>query len=383
MPSPKILKCLALTLAAVSLAALLNAQQAPTPPAGGQMVSIPVTVHDKHGKTISGLSQNDFQVDEDGRPQTIRSFSLDNDQPLTFGLLIESRLARDKNFGQQRSATEKFVDEILREGKDKAFLIHFDREVELLQDFTSSRQKLDTAINSLQAPAESSGGRERDSNSRRGGQGARRGGGVALNDAVYLAANEMLQKQPGRKAIIILTQGLDRGSKMRDAQAIEAAQRANIVVYSILLPRQQEQRQQSPYDTDGPVGRPGGYPPGYPGGYPRYPGGPRPYPQPRPQPPQERGDPKQLLQPLSKDTGGRLFELSKKQTIEQTYQEIQEDLRNQYNLGYTSDRPGDGSDYHRIQVSTKQKDVAVQARNGYYVTQSPDAKSDAKKDKQN
>ncbi len=87
--------------------------------------------------------------------------ALDNDQPLTFGLLIESRLARDKNFGQQRSATEKFVDEFLREGKDKAFLIHFDSEVELLQDFTSSRQKLDTAVNSLQARAESSSGRER------------------------------------------------------------------------------------------------------------------------------------------------------------------------------------------------------------------------------
>ena len=373
MPSPRILKCLALTLAAVSLAVLLNAQQAPIPPTG-QMVNVPVTVHDKHGKAISGLAQSDFQLDEDGRPQTIRSFSLDNDQPLTVGLLIESRLARDKNFGQQRSATEKFVDEILREGKDRAFLIHFDREVELLQDFTSSRQKLDNAINSIQGRAQSSGGRESDS--RRGGQRPPRGGGAALNDAVYLAATEMLQKQPGRKAIIILSQGLDRGSKIRDLQAIEAAQRANVVVYSILVPRQQEQREEGPY-------YPGGRPGGYPGGYPRYPGGPRPYPQPRPQPPQERGDPKQLLQPLSKDTGGALFELSKKLTIEQTYQQIQEDLRNQYNLGYTSDRAGDGSDYHRIQVSTKQKDVVVQARNGYYVNRQPDAKSDAKKDNQN
>jgi VWFA-related protein len=219
-------------------------------------------------------------------------------------------------------------------------VIHFDREVELLQDLTSSRQKLESALGLLGTPEfdqpNSGGPRTR---GRRGG-----GGGTLLYDAVYLASDEVIKKQQGRKAFIVLSDGVDHGSKESLETAIETAQRADTVVYSILFTG--ERPNQNPFGGfgGGGMGRRGG------GGR---------FPQ------EERPDGKKVLERMSKETGGQMFEVSKKQPIDQIFSTIEEDLRNQYSIGYAPAAdvaPG----YHKLQLTTKQKDLTVQARDGYY-----------------
>jgi VWFA-related protein len=182
-----------------------------------------------------------------------------------------------------------------------------------------------------------------------GGGGSRRGGGgTLLYDAVYLAGDELMSKQQGRKALIILSDGVDHGSRESITTAIETAQRADTVVYSILFK-----------DDEGYGGRGGSVSMGSIGMGRR--GGGR-YPQ------EERPDGKKILQQISKETGGRLFEVSKKETVEKIYAQIEEELRNQYSLGYTPDK-NTGPGYHKMQVTTRQKDLVVQARDGYYSAQ--------------
>jgi VWFA-related protein len=357
-----------LLLAGLTACALvLVAQQTPTYSVEVKVVNVLATVRDKHGKLVNNLSQDDFVLDEDGRPQNIKYFSRETDLPLTLGLLVDTSLSQRRVLDQERSASGSFVDQVLREDKDKAFLIHFDREVELLQDLTSSRQKLQDGLRLLQTPAPEQdrqgggypgggGGYPGGGGSGRGGHSRHRGAGTLLYDSVYLASDELMQKQRGRKAIIILTDGVDQGSKMSLDRAIESAQRADTVVYSILFADADAYRgyggRGGGGGMSGPWGRRGG---GYPGGYP-----------PRPPQQQEHADGKKVLQRISQETGGRMFEVSKKQTVDQIYQQIQDELRNQYNLGYTPDRASDGPEYHKIHVVTKQKDLVVQARDGYY-----------------
>jgi len=336
-------------------------------------VNVLATVRDKHGKIVTNLSKDDFILEEDGRPQTIHYFSQENLRALTLGLLVDTSLSQRRVLDQERSASQSFLDQMLRENKDKAFVIHFDREVELLQDLTSSRQKLESALNLLktpefndtnagnapggnnppgQSPGSGGGGWPgggggwpggRRGGGRGSGGGARRSGsGTLLYDAVFLASDELMKKQTGRKAVIILSDGVDRGSKMTVESAIESAQRADMVVYSILF-------------SDPDAYSKGGF-----GGMGRGGGSGR-FPQ------EERPDGKKILARISKETGGRLFEVSKKEPIDQIYTQISEELRNQYSLGYTSDRKdAAATGYRKIHLATKQKDLAVQARDGYY-----------------
>ena len=191
------------------------------------MVTVFATVRDKKSQIVSNLTKDDFAVDEDGRPQAVSYFARENDVPLTVGLLVDTSLSQRRVLDQERSASSSFVDHTLREDKkDQAFLINFDRDVTLLQDLTSSRKKLESALDSLQTP------QMEDASA---GGGHRRGGGTLLYDAVYLASNELMKKQQGRKALIVLTDGVDHGSKETLSTAIESAKRANTVVYSILF----------------------------------------------------------------------------------------------------------------------------------------------------
>lgn len=325
-------------------------------------VSVLATVRDKHGKIVSNLSKDDFVLQEDGRPQTINYFARESDLALRLGLLVDTSLSQRKVLDQERSASYSFLDHLLREDKDLAFVIHFDKDVELLQDFTPSRPKLQAALQKLETPqsdtsASGSGGTGGGSGSGGGGYGGhggghQHGGGTHLYDAIYLASDELMSKQPGRKALIILSDGVDRGSKETLNEAIESAQRADTVVYSILFKDDE------------------GYGGGYPGGMmgPRGPygggghhGGGR-YPQ------QERPDGKKILEQISKATGGQLYQVSKKETVDKIYAEIEEELRNQYSIGYTPDKDT-GAGYHKIQLATKNKDLVVQARDGYYTNQ--------------
>jgi VWFA-related protein len=179
-----------------------------------------------------------------------------------------------------------------------------------------------------------------------------------LYDSIFLASNELMQKQSGRKAVVALSDGVDRGSKESIDQVIESAQRANTVVYSIFFRDQEGHDSEGGWPSRGGMGGPwgGGGPWGRRGG--GYP--------PNPQPQQERPDGKRVLERISKETGGRMFEVSKKETVDQIYQQIQDELRNQYNLGYTPDATGGAAGYHKIHLATKQKDLTVQARDGYY-----------------
>jgi VWFA-related protein len=351
-------------------------QQLPKYSAEVKVVNVLATVRDKHGKIVNNLSQGDFVLEEDGRPQTIRYFTRETDLPLTLGLLVDTSLSQRQVLDQERSASGKFVDEMMRENKDSVFLIHFDREVELLQDLTSSHEKLQQALGLLQAsqPEQQQGGSGQGGGggypgqggghprSGRGGPGGGHNlhGGTLLYDSVFLASDELMTKQQGRKAIIVLSDGVDRGSKTSLERAIESAQRANTIVYSILFAGQENRGGPGDWERrggmSGPWGRHGG---GNPGG--GYPGGNGRYPQ-----PQQRVDGKKILERISKETGGRMFEVSKKQTVDQIYQQIQDELRNQYNLGYTSDRKDDEGQYRKIHLTTKQKDLEVQARDGYY-----------------
>jgi VWFA-related protein len=324
----------------------MRSQQQPAIAVDVRVVNVFATVRDKHGAIVPNLTKDDFTLEEDGRPQTIRYFTRETDLPLTLGLLVDTSMSQRRVLDQERSASSTFLDQVLRPNKDLAFVIHFDREVELLQDLTSSRQKLLSALELLQTPQFT---RNVGSNSPTSSPGSyHRGGGTLLYDAVYLASNEMMKKQQGRKALVVLSDGVDTGSQETLAKAIEAAQRADTLVYSILFADDQA------YTNWGGFGGYGG------GGMGRHGGGRGRYPQ------QARPDGKKILERISKQTGGRLFEVSQKQPVEQTYDQIQQELRNQYSLGYTPDRTAAGAGYHTIRVTTKHKDEVVQARDGYY-----------------
>jgi VWFA-related protein len=327
----------------------LNAQQVPTFSSNVKVVNVPATVRTKKGEIVRDLSKDDFTLAEDGRPQSIKYFAKESDLPLSIGLLVDTSGSQRRLIEQERSASYVFLQQMMREGRDKAFVIHFEGEVELLQDLTSSRQKLESALDALQAPQMQ---RSRGGSSGQGRGGAQGGGGTALYDAVFLASDEVIGKQEGRKALIILSDGVDNASRISLERAIESAQRADTMVYSILFA-----------DTEAYGGGWGGRTGGGGGGGPWGRGGGG-YPRPQPQPRQSTADGKKVLERISKETGARMFEVSKKQPIGEIYAKIQEELRNQYSLGYTPDRIEGG--YHKIQLATRQKDLIVQARDGYY-----------------
>ncbi len=352
-------------LVLLAAAPLLSQQQGPTISVNVKLVTMFATVRDKHGTLIRNLTKDDFALQQDGHPQTITYFAPDSDLPLTLGLLVDTSMSQRRVLDQERDASHAFLDHMLREDKDKAFVIHFDHEVELLQDLTSSRQKLEASLNQLGRPQFSqtggsggSSGSDPDSGggSGSGGRGAHGygGGGTLLYDAVFLASDELMKKQQGRKALIVLSDGVDHGSKETLRDAIETAERADTLVYSVLFA-----------DKEG-YGNGGGYGGGHMGGGGMGGGGMgggghHRYPQ------ESRPDGKKVLQQLSKETGGRFFEVTKKETIDQIYAEIDEELRNQYALGYTPDKTDAAVGYHKIQLTTKQKDATVQTREGFYV----------------
>ena len=261
---------------------LLRAAQDTTFSTDVKVVNVLATVRDKHGQIIANLNKDDFTLEEDGRLQAIRYFSRETNLPLTLGLLIDTSMSQRRVLGAERSASYRFLEQVLREDKDMAFVIHFDREVELLRDLTSSRKDLQAALSQLEMPAGGRGG------GYPSGSRGRRGGGTMLYDAVLLASDELMKKQQGRKAVIVLSDGVDTGSKVSLARSIESAQRADTLVYAILFADEEA------------YGR-GGM-----GGGPRmgrrgpYGGGGRRYPQSRP-------DGKKILEQMAKETGGGFF----------------------------------------------------------------------------
>ncbi len=284
---------------------LLNTQDA-TFSVDVKVVSVLATVRNKQGQVVRTLGKDDFTLEDDGQIQNIRYFAQETDLPLTIGLVVDTSGSQRKVIDLERGASYSFLEQVLREGKDRAFVMHFDLGVELLQDITASRSELENALELVDTP------------SRR--QPA--SGGTTLYDAVYLASHDLMRKQTGRKALILLTDGVDNSSIETLDSCIAEAQRNDTLVYSIL------------FSDDS-----------FYGGY-------------------FLGDGRKVLKRLSSETGASYFEVSKKQPIEAVYKQIEEEMRTQYSLGFTSEKKDGG--FHNIRLYSRQKDLMVQTRRGYY-----------------
>lgn len=292
-----------------------------------RVVNLFATVRDAQGHVIGNLTKADFTLEEDGRPQAIRYFSRESGLPLTLGLLVDTSISQKRVLVEERTASFGFLSQVLRPDMDRAFVIHFDREVELLQDLTSSRDALDQALARLHTPTLPP---------RKHGDpkvGKWMLGGTALYDAILLGSDDLTRKQSGRKALVLLTDGVDNGSKIGLFDAIRAAQFADTLVYSILF---------SDRDAyDGTFAAAAG---------------------------------KKALERISHDTGGAFFAVSREEPIAAIYAELEQELRSQYSIGYTPDRPFSAAEYRKIHLSTQKSGLIVQTRDGYYsVPASPTA----------
>jgi VWFA-related protein len=339
-------------------------------------VVLPVTVRDKKGALVTSLKVSDFTLTEDGRPQKIKSFTRETNLPFRLGLLVDTSRSVSAALEDERKAAGKFVDAMLpaepkagaEAQKDEAFLIHFDREVELLRDFTSSRSKLHRELDDMgpTRAAQNSSQEPESSGDERGGGQTRSRGGTQLYDAIFLASDEVMKPEQGRKALIVYSDGVDRGSKETMNDAVDAAERANVTVYTIYFKGEQERSGNSGYPGGGRHGG-GGWPGGgggYPGGGGGYPGGGG-----------RRGgggqrepevDGKKIMEKIATRTGGRYFEAKKKDNLEEIYGQIAEELRGQYLLTYTPDQVDKDGGYHKIALKANKDDLTVVTREGYY-----------------
>jgi VWFA-related protein len=333
-------------------------------------VVLPVTVRDKKGALVTSLKIGDFTLTEDGRPQVIKSFTRESNLPFQVGLLVDTSRGVSGAMENERKAADKFVDLMIpadskaSSAKDEGFLIHFDREVELLQDFTSSREKLHhelddlgptrAAQNDTQGPETSGDDRERPR--------PPHGGATQLYDAIYLASDELMKPTDGRKALVVFSNGVDRGSKETLNDAVDAADRANTAVYTIYFKGEQPGGpnfgipgmgggRHGGMGGGGYPGGGGGYPGGRPGG-----GGDR----------QQEADGKKMMEKIATRTGGRYFEAKKKDNLDDIYSQIAGELRGQYVLTYTPDVVDNDGGFHKIVLKANKDDLQVATREGYY-----------------
>src|SRR5580698_3139105 len=341
------------------------ASTAPTIAVDARLVDLPVVVRDKKGALIQNLTKDDFTLQVDGKPQTIRYFDKDTNLPLTLGLMVDTSQSQRSVLDEERTASSTFLDQMLTNPKDQAFVIQFARQTELLQDLTTSRPLLQKALKEIDSPGASSTDDDTDTRSR-----AR--GGTVLYDALFLASDELMSKQTGRKALVILSDGVDRNSKENLVRSIEAAQRADTIIYAIYF-KGEESHPQNDIPQHGRGGYPGGgfpgggYPGGgYPGGRGGYPGGGNGGGNGGNTPSQSHVDGKKILERITQETGGRLFEVKKSQSVAQIYNQIAEELRAQYRLGYTPSQDAAADGYHQIDLSLHQKGLFIQTRDGYY-----------------
>jgi VWFA-related protein len=270
-----------------------------------QVVNLLATVRNKNHEILRDLTKDDFQILENGRPQTIRYFTRESDLPLTIGILVDTSMSQVKVLDAERGASLRFLDEVLRENKDHVFIMQFDLTVQTRQPLTGSRRDLSESLAYVDTPT-------------RNQLRSQYGGGTLLYDSVVDASHDIMTKQQGRKALIVLSDGGENGSDATIAEAIEAAQRAETLIYTILF-------------SDGSYGANPG-----------------------------------IMQRLAKETGGGYFEVSKKLSIDQVYALIQEDLRSQYSIGFVSDRPATVSEFRKIQLTVKRPALVVQSRDRYW-----------------
>lgn len=291
------------------------------------VVQLFFNVKDKKGGLIANQTKDDFEIFEDGKPQTIKYFTAESNLPLTLGILIDASGSQARVLDMEKEVGGAFLSQILRE-KDEAFVLSFDVNVDLLQDFTSSVRRLKDALNSARINIGGGGG----------GIPGMGGGpiptsiprGTLLYDAIYLAAHDELAQEVGRKAMIILTDGEDQGSQLKIKDAIEAAQKADSIVYVLLC-------------ADRGFYGIGGY--------------------------SGEGE----MKKLTYETGGRVVEVGNKpEKLKQAFDEISQELRSQYNIGYSPSNASLDGSYRKIDIHSK-GGYKIQARSGYYANPRKDA----------
>ena len=286
------------------------------------VVQLFFNVKDKKGGLIPSLPKDEFEILEDSKPQTIKYFTAESNLPLTLGILIDSSGSQQRVLDMEKEIGGAFLSQILRE-KDMAFVLGFDVNVDLLQDFTNSPRLLKAALNS--AKINTGGGSGAGIPGMGGGPvPTSNPRGTLLYDAVYLASHDELAQQVGRKAMILLTDGEDQGSQLKLKDAVEAAQKSDSIVYVLLCADR---------------GFYGGF--GYSG----------------------EGEMKKLTQ----ETGGRVIDVGNKpEKLKQAFDQIALELRSQYNIGYTPTNTSQDGTFRKVEIHTKSKDYKIQARTGYY-----------------
>ncbi len=282
-----------------------------------EVVNVYAVVRTKHGRLVPDLNKNDFEIKEDNVPQKITYFSRETDTPLTLAIMVDTSPSQGKVLGTEQREAKTFLRQILRP-KDLACVIHFDLEVELLQDFTIEQSLLDKAIDETVING--------------GGHGVlpsplptRSVGGTHLYDAVYLAANQLMSHEVGRKVLILLTDGEDQGSQETLKQALEAAQKSDVIIYAIDIVDRA-------FYGLGNMGF--------------------------------SGD--SVLRKLCEQTGGNVVKVNRIQNTAKAFQEIADELRTQYLLGYTPSNSRSDSGFRKITVRVTHGNYKVQARRGYY-----------------
>lgn len=305
-----------------------------------KVVNVLTSVRDAKGRVMPDLEVDDFVLKDNGKPQKIQYFATQSDLPLTLGLLIDTSNSQRAVLSEERDGSRQFIQQVLREEKDLSFLIRFDQDVELLADLTGSKAKLSEALNDAVLPAER---RQRNDFARYqfprgrrrvpgGGQPRQsQGAGTVLFDAVLLASEEVLGKREGRKALILLSDGMDFGSKTSEQNAVEAAQRADAIVYAIRYadPRIAQALRRHPLARI------------------RVPDG------------------KKVLESMCAATGGASYELEPGK-LNEIFRQIEEDLRNQYSLGFTPDPPAKPGEFRKLELQVKFKGAKARTREGYY-----------------
>ena len=353
------------------------------------LVVLPTIVRDKKGALVNDLKKENFSLEVDGQAQAIRYFDHDTDVPLTLGLLVDVSGSMRNEVDPEKSASQSFLDTMLmpaagNRAADKAFVVQFAKEVELLQDATDAKPRLQRALKELgtSSPSFHNADDSNTSGSNTDSEGRYiRHGGTALYDAIYLSGDDVMAKQAGkRRALVVLTDGVDRGSKESLTDAIESAQRADTIVYGIYYKgengHQQDNMNRGQHRGYGGGGWPGGGG-GYPGGGGGYPGGGGG--QGGGQNPHGGGDHqpyvdgKKTLERICGETGGRVFEVSKKQSVDDIYKQIGEELRAQYRLGFSPSGDAAKDRYHQISLGLTgddaKKKLDIQVRDGYYMGQ--------------
>ncbi|MDP8990988.1 MAG: VWA domain-containing protein [Acidobacteriota bacterium] len=288
------------------------------------LVNVFASVHGKNNALIGNLEKSDFKIYEDGKEQEIKIFTRETDLPLTLGLLVDTSSSQERLIDTEQRAASQFFSKVIRE-KDQAFLIQFGAEAELLQDLTNSTRSLQKGLQQLRLSVPVGGLHPGPVPT------MQNQAGTILYDAVYLAANDELKREVGRKAIILITDGVDTGSKISRDKAIEAAQKGDVIIYSIFY----QDRAAYGGGGFGTINLGGG-------------GG--------------EGE----LRRMSSETGGQVFHVDRSHSLDDIFKELQDEMRSQYAIAYQPPNPKRDGTYHKIDIKLANKDYKPQARKGYY-----------------